>query len=386
VSQPFTLGDYKHYYSLTDDMTINVSNGGTVTHNTNEASVKLIVTSAIGSRSVHQSKMYHHYMPGKSQLILSSFIFFKYTPGIIKRTGYFDDSDGIFLEQGKTGVLYFVIRTYTSGTAKETKIAQEDWNGDALKTWKIDLDKTQLLWIDFQWLGVGRVRCGFVHDDDYILCHTFYNSDNLNKVYMANSNLPIRCEIVNDSSTSGSFMNQICSTVASEGGYSEAGRDYSYIYDPNGIDINNGDEKNLLGLKLQKTFNGKPNRMFIRLTNITIGCDTKRIIYRVYRVKNFNGDAETLTTYDGGAEIIHDPTDVNEKILVASGIVEAGGKGKNSFGSVSDSKPGDAKKNFIAQNFNSTDSEGFVISVQRAADETNGDIEVIVSLDWREVY
>ncbi len=112
----------------------------------------------------------------------------------------------------------------------------------------------------------------------------------------------------------------------------------------------------------------------------------KRIIYRVYRVKNFNGAAQILTTYDGGAEIIHDPTDVNEKILVASGIVEAGGKGKNSFGSVSDSKPGDAKKNFIAQNFNSTDSEGFVISVQRAADETDGDIEVIVSLDWREVY
>ena len=197
-------------------------------------------------------------MPGKSQLILSSFVFFKYTPGIIKRTGYFDDSDGIFLEQGKTGVLYFVIRTYTSGTAKETKIAQEDWNGDALKTWKIDLDKTQLLWIDFQWLGVGRVRCGFFHDDDYILCHTFYNSDNLNKVYMANSNLPTRCEIVNDSSTSGSFMNQICSTVASEGGYSEAGRDYSYIYDPNGIEINNEDEKNLLDLKLQKTFKGNP--------------------------------------------------------------------------------------------------------------------------------
>ena len=75
ISNPFTLGDYKHVYGDNPDMLNHIVNGGTVLHNPNESSVKLAVADTIGSRAVHQSKMYHHYMPGKSQLIMSTFVF-----------------------------------------------------------------------------------------------------------------------------------------------------------------------------------------------------------------------------------------------------------------------------------------------------------------------
>ena len=380
ISHPFTLGDYKQSYGLTEDMLINTESNGTVTHNTNESSVKLAVTATNGSRAVHQSKMYHHYMPGKSQFVLSSFVFFDPVSGIVKRTGYYDDRDGLFFEQGKDGKYYFVIRSFTSGVAVETKIPKDEWNGNKIT---LDFSKTQLLWLDFQWLGVGRVRFGFVHKDEYILCHTFYNSNNLDKVYMSNPNLPVRCEILNSGSTQAGFMNQICSTVISEGGYSEAGKDYSYISDSTQIANNNNNETDILGIRLATQYKNNANRIFLRLSDVKIFTESKNVIYRIYKADSFtNGTELTDDDYDGGAEIFSGITATN-KSLIASGTVVGGSQGNRTYGSESIGKPGDAKKNFISQNFDSTSSEAFIISIQKIEDNNTN---VIISLNWREIY
>ena len=62
-----------------------------------------------------------------------------------------------------------MIRTYTSGIATEKRIPQSQWNvdkcdGTGVSGFNIDFTKTQLSFIDFQWLGVGRVLCGFAHE------------------------------------------------------------------------------------------------------------------------------------------------------------------------------------------------------------------------------
>jgi hypothetical protein len=75
--------------------------------------------------------------------------------------------------------------------------------------------------MDFEWLGVGSVRCGFVINGQYIICHTFENANQIANVYMTTATLPIRYEIENTGATaSASSMKQICSSVMSEGGYS----------------------------------------------------------------------------------------------------------------------------------------------------------------------
>lgn len=87
TSEAFTLADYKHVYGVNTELLDELSNGGTVTHVANSACVRLTTTSNTSSRSIHQSRMYHNYMPGKSQLVLSSFVFYAATANVIKRTG-----------------------------------------------------------------------------------------------------------------------------------------------------------------------------------------------------------------------------------------------------------------------------------------------------------
>ena len=106
-------------------------------------------------------------------------------------------------------------------------VNQADWNGDKLDgtgTSGITLDtsKAQILWIDFEWLGVGSVRCGFIINGQYIICHTFNNANDLDKVYMTTAILPVRYEIKATGATSGAAtLKQVCSSVISEGGYQQ---------------------------------------------------------------------------------------------------------------------------------------------------------------------
>ena len=176
--------------------------------------------------------MYHNYMPGKSQLIYASFNFNAAVASVTKDIGYFDGDNGIFLRQAGDGTLSIVLRYSTLGPSVETIIPQSSWNvdkcdGAGTSKFNIDITKTQLLYIDFQWLAVGRVRVGFVHNGQTIVAHEFLNSNNLALPYMSKPNLPVRAEIYGDAIAT---MDHICSTVISEGGYSDIGVDLSLIH------------------------------------------------------------------------------------------------------------------------------------------------------------
>jgi hypothetical protein len=82
----------------------------------------------------------------------------------------------------------------------------------------LDFTKTQILIIDLEWLGVGRVRFGFVVDGKIYYCHYLNNANGLNVVYMSTPNLPIRYEISNTGAGLTSSLEHICSSVVSEGG------------------------------------------------------------------------------------------------------------------------------------------------------------------------
>jgi hypothetical protein len=172
------------------------------------------------------------YQPGKSLLTMNTFAMQTPKANVRQRVGYFGNSNGIYLENDGT-TNYFVLRTNTSSTVVETRVSQSEWNidkfdgtgyssqsGGSEHTGGIDVSKTNILWMDVEWLGVGDVRCGFVVDGKMIPAHIFHN-DNKNLVpYMTTASLPLRYEIKNTGITaSSSTMKQICSTVISEGGY-----------------------------------------------------------------------------------------------------------------------------------------------------------------------
>jgi hypothetical protein len=188
------------------------------------------VTTAPGDEVIRESKRVFPYQPGKSLLVMATFVFAAQQENLRQRVGYFGANDGVYFEQNGTDVR-FVVRTSTSGSADDTRyVAQSSWNTDKLdgtgpSGYTLDVTTTpsaQILFMDFEWLGVGTVRCGFVIDGQFIVCHKFHNANTLDKVYMKTAILPLRYEITATGTLSSSAdMKQICSSVISEGGYQQ---------------------------------------------------------------------------------------------------------------------------------------------------------------------
>lgn len=390
VSMPYTLGDYKHLYGLDPNFVDYSVNGGAVAFQENKACARLSTTSNSSSRVVHQTKFYHHYMPGKSQVILSSFNFYSATANVTKRTGYYDDDNGIYLEQAGDGTLSWVIRSFVTGAAVERRFTQSQWNkdkcdGTGTSGFNIDTTKTQLAWIDFQWLGVGRVRCGFVHDGEYVFAHEFNNSNNLATVYISNPNLPVRCELLNTGTTAGAYFDQICSTVMSEGGYIEAGQDWAVTNTLRVLTA--GSTLPIMAIRLKNTFRTYKNRMIVRMGNLNMFSDGENIKWRLIKLPDSSQLTETTWTSvdaDSGVEYNVDATDFTDGDEIDNGWVGASTQGsQKAGGSPGSNIPSSAKKNYIVQNYDSTNSEIYVVvATNLGAQSTN----VGVGMQWREIY
>ena len=228
VSNPLTLFDSKNVMSKNDLFDEALTASGTVTYTSNKSTVNLNVTTASGDKVIRQSKRVMSYEPGKSLLIFNTFVMNAQESGLEQRVGTFDANNGIFFEDTGTGY-QFVRRTYTSGSSVDNDVTQANWNGDKLdgtgaSGYTLDPTKATILFTDYEWLGMGSVRVGFVIDGKFITAHTFLNANNLDTVYMQTANLPIRYEIETTGTISGAaVLQQVCSSVIIEGGYAPAG-------------------------------------------------------------------------------------------------------------------------------------------------------------------
>lgn len=206
-----------------------VSGSGTSTlFEVNKAQTTLSVANLTAGRRVRQTKMRFNYQPGKSQLTMITFrLTSGLTAGILRKEGHFDENNGVFFDDN--GVNYgFVLRTNTSGTPVDTRITQANWNldkfdGTGASGITLDATKTQILVIDYEWLGVGRVRMGWNVDGVTYYAHEFKNANNLEVVYMSTPNLPLRCEIENTGAGPIAGISAICSSISSEGGTQDLG-------------------------------------------------------------------------------------------------------------------------------------------------------------------
>jgi hypothetical protein len=228
VGEPFTLFDSQNRYQKDPQFDESTATGGTVTYTANESTVNLNVTTSSGSEVVRQTYRVFPYQPGKSLLFLGTFVMAPGQTNLRQRVGYFNTDNGVFFQ--KTGTTnQFVLRTNTSGTPSDARtVSQAEWNGDKLdgsgpSRLVLNTSNAQILFMDFEWLGVGSVRCGFVINGEFITCHTFNNANNINSVYMTTAILPVRYEIrATGALTSSASMKQICSSVVSEGGYQQS--------------------------------------------------------------------------------------------------------------------------------------------------------------------
>ena len=267
VSQPHTLFNAAQLYDNLPLLYEEALTGtGGATHSVNLASTAMAVTAGAGT-AVRQSRAYLPYRAANSQVAFFTFVLGTCAAGVTKRVGLFDANNGLFLEQTAAG-LALVVRSYTGGSAEDTRVVQGAWNLDTLDGsgaratnptgLTLDPTKTQIFWLQFQWLGVGRVTFGFDIEGQPVPVHYVDHANTtLTKVYMSTPALPVRYEIRNADTGGGTYnagsLTQICAAVSREGAEEDPGYEAAVSRGAAGATAADGTLTTLLAVRLTAT-------------------------------------------------------------------------------------------------------------------------------------
>ena len=232
VSNPLTLFDSSHRYADNNLWVNSITGTAAATFNANEGLMDLTVGSASGDEIIRETIKVFSYQPGKSLLVMNTFVFGTAKAGLRQRAGYYGAANGIYFER-EGSVNYMVERSSVTGAPINTRVAQADWNQDPMdgtgpSGLTLDSSKAQILYLDVEWLGLGTVRTGFIINGSFVPCHNFDHANLVNTTYITTASLPLRYEMTNVAATTGaSTLKQVCSTVISEGGYELRGAQLS---------------------------------------------------------------------------------------------------------------------------------------------------------------
>ena len=225
TSSPMTLFDSSHRYRDNNLWSSLTAVSASYVFNQNQGLMELNVTGLSGASVIRETTKVFSYQPGKSLLVMNTFVMASSATNLRQRVGYFGQDNGIYF-QLDNGVMSFVERTLVNGSpSTETIVPVSAWNGDKLNGtgpsgFTLDITKAQILWADIEWLGLGTVRTGFVINGQFIVCHSFHHANLIDSTYITTASLPLRYEITNKAATGVSkTLKQVCSTVISEGGY-----------------------------------------------------------------------------------------------------------------------------------------------------------------------
>lgn len=233
VSFPATLFDSKTLHNKSSLFWSQTAVGaGAVVQFTSELNDASVTLSAagIGEYAIRQTTQRFNYQPGKSQLGIFTGVL---TPvsNAYKRIGLFqsltaapfEPNIGLYFEtQTDATSSIAVVQQNDSFLVPTVSARRENWNIDKLdgtgpsgKT--LNLNGANIFMVDYEWLGVGRVRFGFVIDGIICYCHQINNAGNVQGAYLRTPNLPVRAEIRQVGAGNAS-MKMICCSVMSEGG------------------------------------------------------------------------------------------------------------------------------------------------------------------------
>jgi len=269
----FTYGDYPNkYYDK-------IVNSGSITADIQSSTIVLETTAASGSQITRTSHQYYPYNPGEGNEIQMSIRFGDNgKAGVVRRFGLFDDNDGMFFEIDGLQ-RYLVIRNSSSGTVTETRVAPAEYNGETLNEpgispFIIDNTKFNLFWIDYQWLGVGKVRFGVIAPDGTrIVAHTFENANAYITPYMKRGTLPFRLEQFNTTATaSPSEMRLVCAAILRQSQIVTFPGEYLTV-NSNLVAVTGSDFTPIFSAKPALTHNGLVNRTTIIPTDFEVFVD-----------------------------------------------------------------------------------------------------------------
>lgn len=394
TSHPYTLFDSKQLYDNSPLFWDQVLGGTAASaHSTADARTRLTVAADSGDYAMRQTKMRFNYQPGKSQLVFMTFLATQQT-GVTKRVGLFHGDgvndmvaqNGIFLSVTGSSISWNIAK---GGSTTET-IAQASWNVDTLDGTSgaanpsgitLDMDTAQIAIIDYEWLGVGRVRVGFVINGIIYYVHKFNHSNiaSSTSVYMSTPNLPLRFDIASDGSGGGT-LDHICCSVISEGGREDNGV-LRYVSTA-GTHVDANTENSvyaILGIRLKSTHLDAT----VKIVNIALQVHTASELLEWKLVLNPTV-ADTFTYGDIANSCLQYATGATANTVtngtdIVGGFIESGGPAVGSSGGTSK-----AIENAILLGSTIAGTADTMVLCVRPIGGT-ADVDIEGSMTWREL-
>jgi len=188
----------------------------------------------------------------------------------------------------------------------DNEVAQSSWNidkfdGTGPSGITLDFTKTQILVIQAQWLGVGRVVVGFDVDGVLYPAHQFLNANVLTVPYTQTFNLPVRYEIRQETTDcvarsgyfdsangiflkalkaqSGGTIQMVCASVQSEGG--KEARGFPLTANRGTASVAVTTRRAVLSIRPKATFNSRTNRAHIELADFSLNASSNSALYEI---------------------------------------------------------------------------------------------------------
>ncbi len=295
--------------------------------NANTRMCPITVTVDNGDYAILQSRVYHRYIPGKSHLIVM--------------TGVFAAGSGATVSINR--------RTSASGSVVDTSVAQASWNldkfdGTGRSGITLDFTKTQILVIDAQWLGVGRVRVGFDVDGTLMYAHEFLNANSLTLPYTQHFNLPLRFEgatgvnsttfrvgyfdnangifLSTERASKGGTCQFVCASVQSEGGLEARGFPRAAANGTTAISVST--RRPVLAIQNTLTYNSRTNRVHLDLAEASLTTKTNDVYWELVVGGTLSGGTWSSVGADAATEFSVNQTSITGGITILSGYVVSG--------------------------------------------------------------
>lgn len=277
-----------------------VTSGNSQTYNSDNY-INMPVLNSASNYSLRQTKVPMVYQAGKSRLIYMTGVAMTSLVTAVSRIGLFNvDSSsppvvtaGMCFKTDGTS-LYFEETT----TVATTSVVQSSWNIDTFdgtgpsgQTLTItNATQTMLLVFDQEWLGVGRIRCGFIINGVTCYAHQFLH----NGLTVQYTNTPrLRLSYYIQGANVTTAMRQMCCTCCSESGYYSIGKHNSIGSGGTFVSTNQNSKTILFALRVNPTYT---NGTFIP-HNIVIqsnGGSSNTFYYEAQLVSS-NGSVGTIT-------------------------------------------------------------------------------------------
>jgi len=385
VSTPQPLLEVMFTHDLVPLMVeANVVTNATIAHSANLASAILTTSTDKDSKAILQTRQYAPYGPGKSQLAIATFQFGDAVANVTRRAGYWDGSDGVYFQQTTAGVSLHIDTSIVGGS--DQTAAQADWNLDTLdgngpSGVSADWSLGQIAVWDLQFLGVGRVRCGFDIGGLVVWCHQFGNANSLEvQPYMRRASLPLRWEIVNTAASAGATLQAICGQVMSEGGVAEGiGHTFSVANVAN--IATSTTSATVLAIRPKTEWPAssgrRPNAVIIP-GDLSVSSVGAAILVEVFYNPTFSGGAWASADANSAVEFSVNSTVSADGTEVASFFVPSGGAGVSSAGTGGRAI---ASQYPLTVNIDGTTQRGLLVK----ATTLTGTGTARAALTWREI-